>query len=406
MGDIDSDDMVHDGFENTDSYNDSDSEDGMFDFGGVNPYGIAMGDMSDGMFNEVYNNCGTMGFGGDIDNYVSHQLVDDYMDDPFGRLDTSSSNSTNDEDGHDIQSSGQKKFPIGLLQTEPKELKKPTRLKSKRHLAILRTNRQIYNEASGLLHSNLTVNVTAPSKDVSFTNTKGHTIYKSLPLDGAVEPHVFARFEKISYVAEFIFECNDAAPSFHVNDDSSINDEDAAKFISFLTTARDTTQWFEDPIPGRSFDNGRRDTLQDVADITISSVSVTHPSTADIIQNFVDLLSNSPLIRRLEFILDVSVRCKNVSDNLSSDSDDESDSQKEAEENEKMDFADERATELFLESGVLDSLRKLSNVKCFSLEIETMCGYGFMELKQRHLNMVEDLKRAIENNWVVKHGPR
>lgn len=142
-----------------------------------------------------------------------------------------------------------------------------------------------------------------------------------------------------------------------------------------------------------------------MADITISSVSVTHPSIADIIQNFVDLLSNSPLIRHLEFILSVEVSCKNSIDYSSWDSDEESESEQDAKDTEKMEVADERATELFLESDVLDSLRQLSNVKCFSLEIETMRGYRFMEPKQKYVNMIADLKEAIENNWVVKHGP-
>lgn len=426
---MDSDDVLHNGF-STVGHGVSDFEDDVFDFGGTNPYGIAMGDMSDGMFDEVYNNCSTMGFGGDIDDYVSHQLGDDYMTDQldamdFGRPDTSSSNSTDGEDesekedGHDIQFLEKKISPKRVLENG---------LKTKRHLAILRTNRQIYDEASALLHSDLTIDVNpgdavtdgpgnaivkptkkvwrhAPINDISSTNSNGQTIYKSLPLDGPVEPHVFARFEKISYLADFTFEPDQAAPSLYVNDDLSVNDEDAAKFVSYLTTATSTTRWFEDPIPGRSFDNGRRETLQDVADITISSVSVSHPSTAGIIQNFVDLLSNSPFIRHLELTLTVEVRCKNPIDDLGSDSDDESDSQ-EAKDDEKVEVADERATELFLESGVLDPLRKLSNVKCFSFEIETMRGIKFMEPKQKYLNMVGDLKKATENNWVVKHGPR
>ena len=409
--------MVHDGF-STDGYGDSESEDDMFDFGGFNPYGMAMGDMSDGMFNEVYNNCGTMGFGGEIDDYVSHQLGDDYMNDQpyamdFDRLDTSSSNLINDEDESDTCLSGKRKF----LKTMPEK-----ELKTKRHLTILRTNRQIYDEASALLHSDLTIDVNAgdvmtdspgnaivkptknvwrhaPFKGFGFTDSNGQTVYKSFPWDGPVDPHVFARFEKIAYHADFDFGSDVAAPRLFINNDLSVRAEDATKFVSYLTTAKSTTRWFENPIPGRPFDNGPRETLRDVTDITISSVTVTQSSTAEIIQKVVDLLSSSPLIRHLEIIVDLDVRCTNFDDVLDFSSDAETNSEQDAKDDEKMEAANERATELFIESGVLDSFRKLSNVKCFSLKIDTAgLGDKVMKPQQKYLKMIEDLKKAIEKN--------
>lgn len=387
----------------TDVYGDSDSEDAMFDLDDFNPYGIPMGDMCDGMFNDVYNLGGAMSmtFGNDMFDYG-----DDHSDDRgFDRMD--------DEDESENESGPSR----GMFETEPM---------IKRHLAILRTNRQIYNEASVLLHSDLTLDVNpgdavtdvpgnavvkqtkkiwrhSPHMGLGMTDSNGQTVYKSCPLDGSVEPHVFARFERISYNAQFFFEGDDAAPCLFINDDLSVRADDAAKYVSYLTTAKGITRWFEDPMSGRPFYNGRRETLKDVADITISSVTVTQPSTAEIIQKFVDLVSKSPLIRHLEVNLDLEVRCENWIESLKWGPDTE----QTAKNDEKRDAANERAAELFIESGVLDSLRKLSNVKCFSLKVATVwIGETVMLQQQKHLNIIRDLKDVIEKNWAVKHGPR
>lgn len=73
----------------------------------------------------------------------------------------------------------------------------------------------------------------------------------------------------------------------------------------------------------------------------------------------------------------------------------------------KEDAANERATELFLESGVLNPLRDLSNVQTFSLMINTFARGGeFMEPKEKHLKIIGDLQAAIEKNWLVKQRPQ
>ena len=298
-----------------------------------------------------------------------------------------------------------------------------------RHLAILRTNRQIYHEASALLHLDLAIDVNPgdavrliprnviskqirdawrhdPSKSLGFTDTNGQRVYESGLLDRILEPHIFARFEKVSYHADFCFKYTRTAPRLQVNDDLSVRAKDGAKFVSYLTTAKSTTRWFEDPISGRS-NNHRRETLEDVAGITISSVTNTEPSTAEIVQDFVDLLSNSPLIRHLEVILNLDVRHKDIKEVLTIRiSDYDLDSEEEARDVEKAKVANERATELFLESSVLESLGKLSNVKCFSLKVATKGrGDEIMTPRQKHLNIIRDLKEVIEKNWVVKNGP-
>ena len=243
----------------------------------------------------------------------------------------------------------------------------------------------------------------APSNRLHSAKLDGQTVYTTPSLDGVLEPHVFAQFERISYLGVFNFFSMDLdAPSLHINNDLRARAEDETKLVSYLTAAKNVTRWCEDPLPAGRYDNGRRETLQDVADVTISRVVVIQPSTADVIQKFVDLLSYSPVIRNLEFCLKVIVKCSNSSEGMSSNS---GDSEQEPEYEDKDLVADERATELFLEAGVLDSLRTLSNVMNFSLRIETEGrDSGFMRPKKKHLKMIRDLKNTIESNWVVKLG--
>ena len=413
----------------SDAYDDSDFEYGMFDPDDFNPYGIPMGDMCDGMFNEVYNLGGPMPFDDDMADYMDYQRhaadthgleswFNDFADDQNGHV---SNDSTDDENVREIDH-GMRDSKTSVF---PKESQ------TKRHMAILRTNRQIYDEASALLRKYLTIKVKPgdalinhpasavvkesgkvwrydPFKGLGFTDTHGRTVYKSPALDGAVEPHVFARFRKIHYKADFDFQLDSAAPSLYVDDDLDVNVEDAAKFASYLTTAKSTTRWFEDPLPGHCFDSGRRETLEDVADITISSVTITEPSTAEIVKKFVNLLSNSPFIHHLEFVIDIKVTCEaDTSSDSSSDSDDETDSEKDEKDALKWRVAYEKGTEVFLESGVLNSLKDLTNVMCFSHKVATIGrGETPMKLQQKHVKILRDLKEVIEKNWRIKYGSR
>ena len=412
--DIDSDDSAYD----SSDYCSSDFDDEMLDLFNFNPYGIEMGDMSDGMFNEVYNGGGITGFGCDMFGDFDDQS--DAMN--FGSPHSSFLNSINegaetDNEGSRGPRSLGKPLPAKVVEKE---------IGIKRHLAILRTNRQIYMEASVLLHSDLTIIVQpgdaltdkpgnasvkptkklwrhVPSNRPHSAKLNGQTVYTTPSLDGVLEPHVFAQFEKISYLGVFDFFMDDDAPSLHINNDLRACAEDEARFVSYLTATKSTTRWCEDPLPAGRSDNDRRETLQDVADISISRVVFTHPSIANVIQKFVDLLSNSPVIRHLEFGLTICVKYSSSSESMSSYG---GDSETEAEYYDKDLVADERATELFLEAGVLNSLRNLSNVMNFSLAIQTEGRVSkFMEPKKKYLNMIQDLKNAIESNWVVKHGP-
>ena len=399
-------------------YLSSDIEDEMLALSSFNPYGIEMGEMCDGMFNEVYNGGGIAGFGCNIFGDIDDQSDAMNFDSPHSSFSNSinEGEETHAEGGRDYRFLG-KRLPVKVVEKE---------IGIKRHLAILCTNRQIYSEASALLHSDLTIMVQpgdaltdkpgnagvepseklwrhAPSTRLQLATFNGQTMYTTPSLDGVLEPHVFAQFEKISYLGVFDFSTSDGVPTLHINDDLRACAEDEHKFVSYLTAAKNITRWCEDPLPAGRSANGRRETIQDVADITISRVVVTQPSIADVIQKFVDLLSNSPVIRHLEFALDVEVPCNSSAENLVDY--DDGDSEQEAKHDEKWCVADERATELFLEAGVLDSLRTLSNVMSFSLEIQTWGRDGeFMKPKKKHLKMIRDLKNAIESNWAVKHG--
>ncbi len=88
---------------------------------------------------------------------------------------------------------------------------------SPRHLAILRTSRQIYIEASYTLHSELTVRIKPrdiivgkspqtfwrhdPFYGRGAVDKNGKYVYNSPELDGGLEPHVFARLRRIHYDA-------------------------------------------------------------------------------------------------------------------------------------------------------------------------------------------------------------
>ena len=302
----------------------------------------------------------------------------------------------------------------------------------KRHLSILRTNRQIYDEASALLHSDLTIGV-SPGYALALTANPGNavvsqsmkiwrpvtllgrdvpndqrqTVYEpSLP-DDFIKPHVFAQFQKLYYYGHFDFSYDASAPTIHVNDDLSTSAEDETKFVSYLTTALSPTQLYEGPPLCLQDDIYIRkvfsQTLKDATDGPISSITVTNPSTADVFRKLGDLLSTSSFIRDLEFDLEVSVGCITSLDEIFPDEDGYWEQQFILDQ--RAWIANERATELFLESGVLDPLRRLSNVKRFSLKAYTQAPLGLiMSPKKRYLSMMDNLKKVIEENWDIKHG--
>ena len=421
--DIDRDDSAHDSYD----YGGSDFDAQMLALSDFNPYGMEMEDMSDGIFNEMYTGGGNTGLGyGMFGDFGDFDDQSDTMN--FGSPSLPFPFPIDDGEESDNEGGRGTRFLGKSLPTKVNDkdemINDKDEMEIQRHLAILRTNRQIYNEASALLHSGLTIIVEpgdaltdtpgnaiverseklwrhAPSNTLPSAKINGQTVYNTPSLDGVLEPHVFAQFRKISYIGLFDFTVDDDAPSFHINDDLRACAEDERMFVSYLTATKNVTRLRRNPLPAVRADKSPRPRLRD---ILYSEEVVTQPSVADIIQKFVDLLSNSPVIHHLEFVLNVCVNCSNIFETVDYDSED---SEQEAKEDEKCDIANARAAELVLEAGVLDPLRNLSNVMSFSCRMETFDNDGeVMKPKKKHLKMIQDLKKAIESNWiwVVKHG--
>ena len=178
-------------------------------------------------------------------------------------------------------------------------------------------------------------------------------VHNSMTEDGPIEARIFARFEKISYKAHLTFHYDYSAILHVCNDDLVGDDEGAARLIPYVRT------WYGTACP------------------------------RDMLREFVLLVSKSSFIRDLEVDLHLSTRITEYPGSHD------------------FDFlkacSAKRATEMLAESCVLESLRELSNVKCFSLKLTTdgMERYTIMTLQ---LDVIKDLKEKIETNWMVKHG--
>jgi hypothetical protein len=119
-----------------------------------------------------------------------------------------------------------------------------------------------------------------------------------------------------------------------------------------------------------------------------------------IMSAFVELISKSPLITNLEISLEVEIMANS---NLMTQEMSSQDDREETEEtlDRLMKIADEKATELFLDSGLCDCLKDLSNVKNFNF------AFGFEDRLDedayvplpRPVALIKDLKAAVEGNF-------
>jgi hypothetical protein len=257
----------------------------------------------------------------------------------------------------------------------------------RRYPAILRVNRQIYDEASSLIYTEgvlvvepadvfalakkphaLEFGVPAydiwrhhPLRDPGVVQQNGEVKYNTQPAEeGKMYPHVFARFQKIYFDANFDFEHTQNVELWIDDSTHIIRKEDGDVFQQ---TLREST----------------------------------------IMKDFVKLLSQSPVINSLEIVLEVEVM---TNSNLMMEEVDEQDDHFEETEDKidrLMDVSNERATELFLDSGVCETLLELDNVQKFNLKI------GFQdrneeeeekyELLPRHEHMLKEMKIAVEGNF-------
>lgn len=268
----------------------------------------------------------------------------------------------------------------------------------RRYPAILGTNRQIHNEASALLYSSIVMEV-RPG-DLIWSNAWGgivelnNGVWRSFPwysraksrfghskplAGGLMEPRTFAKFEKVSFVADLNFIVKDDEPqglTFFVDDNFRTSREDDDNFVAYL--------------------NGKDSKRRPVSDI---------------FGHFVEVLHRSPRINRLNVSISVKV---DVAFDI--DSEDEKDDGEEEEEedsdgsetqDEKEDMkiiaANLRAIELVLEAGVLDPLKRISNAKSFGLSFALLQDHDkVFKTKPEHAEIIQGLKETIQGNFVAK----
>ena len=305
-----------------------------------------------------------------------------------------------------------------------------------RYPTILQTNRQIHNEVSIFLYSTLVMEV-RPG-DVIFAKAwdgivePSNKIWRSCPthvapkssitgkeiryskLGGTMEPHVFAKFERIVFSADFNFDLEGedgrAWPTLFVDDQFRTSQEDEERFTSCLYGEGPST-----------------------------------PPVSDIFQEFVNVLVKSPYISHLDVCLGVKIVAafdidseegeeeeeEEEEDEDEEDRDEEDgveeyedeedrDEEEDDEDEENLERADrieecearkenaatKRGMELILEAGVLNPLKQLENVKRFSLSFDVLpCNDVEFEPKHKHLGIIRDLKEAVEGNFLAKGDP-
>ena len=67
-----------------------------------------------------------------------------------------------------------------------------------------------------------------------------------------------------------------------------------------------------------------------------------------------------------------------------------------------MGAGNERAAEIFVDSGILNPLRKLSNFQSFDFQFDIMTGTSDIYQPQpRRIEMIQDLRHFIECNWLL-----
>lgn len=231
-----------------------------------------------------------------------------------------------------------------------------------RHLAILRTNRQIYIEASYTLHSELTVRIEArdiivgrnsqtiwrhdPCHGRGAVDKNGRYVYTTPELGGRLEPHVFARLRRIQY--DVLLEFPDA-PIVSLQEDFSIEPQFQRYYIRFIREA-----------------------------------NVTH------IQRFVKSIFHSPIIYHLNINFGIhSVQFRGSQRLVFG---------KELEELEMA--VNRQARDMFVHCGVLGPLRALHNVRSFNLGFfneEKAEGFPVW-LKE----LAKDIKLTVERNYCAE----
>ncbi|TGO49653.1 hypothetical protein BCON_0204g00040 [Botryotinia convoluta] len=255
---------------------------------------------------------------------------------------------------------------------------------------ILRVNKQIYEEASSMFFTEATVVICC--NDLFFFNNKIFklgTMYgknpwrhnpltavaKKLPngtiqydqedLGGWVEPHIFAKFQKVVFDCALEEEHTENVPLFLDIETGKIDSEDETRFRNCI-------------------------------------------SNLTFVKDFVKILSKSPVVNKLTINVLVEVTAETHLDAESIDSDDEDALCEMEDKQSKADLeANMAATEVFMDCGMFKPLKHLKNVR--KLEFRT----GFADFvpavdykpKEKYQLMANKLKSLVEGNFKAPEEP-
>lgn len=249
---------------------------------------------------------------------------------------------------------------------------------------IPRTNRAIYFEAAPLLYTEMTIAMQTcdvlcfsespnaqdivpgqgiprlwrhnPLHGTGQPNARGIQVYASDEMNGDMEPHIFARFQRLFFDAWINFDDYDVEPPLRIDRSGRFDKEDE---IRLGATMR---QW-------------------------------------NMIRNLVSLLSNSPSINRLDVLLssDMPLGYESGPEPLTK----EEEALQDKKEDALMEAIEYRAIEIFLDNNMLTPLETLNNVKYFGLRVE-----GETKLQSHHAKMIQDLKDKIERNWQLSQAAK
>lgn len=255
---------------------------------------------------------------------------------------------------------------------------------------IFRVNKQIHEEASSLLFTEGTVVVN--SNDLFFLSNKslrwgsiyGFTpwrhnpltaVAKRLPggtiqydqedLGGWMEPHIFAKFQKVLFDCALEDEHTEGIQFFFDIDNSKLDSENEKKFRSYL-------------------------------------------GTLTFVKDFVKLISKSQVINKLTVNLLVEIAADSRLDDESIDEDNEEAVEALDLKQDKADLdANIRATELFMDANMFKPFKQLKNVRRLDFR------YGFADFvppvdyvpAEKYQNMMKKIKKLVERNFKEPEEP-
>ena len=273
-----------------------------------------------------------------------------------------------------------------LILTTPKFCLKPTSDHGRvsRYLAILGTNHQVHSEAASVLFSELIIVVHPgyifslqksssdsiafekpiqdvwrhdPLSGIGHTKRNGKRFYYTPVMDGLMDPHVFAKFQRINLQATL--KHGEYGPFLWIN-----------KFFQF--------------------------------DIDIEERARTLMRKSTLMKNLAKLLSNSPLLKELSIHLDVHVDVADATwyTGVGPHSPEEI-----AHRTHLQGAARERGAAIFLDNGMLDPLLTLSNVKNFKFSFRKVDHTKNDGYSDTYVEAAKDTKHHIEGNWVGQKEP-